>query len=470
VQLRLCPLFLVLVLHLSCADRLLDEERRHTSNDQDQIPVQQTLMQRESSLLVHPLTALDSQLALASASIAPNPLEEAPQSLLDLNLDSQFVVTVDQDHLAMIEDVPSSIPREAIAEHGVKVSSLAFWCFFAVVVGFSAVLLSLPCLPPAAISYIVCAIYIIVSVTIDLSIAIQKTPQTDSHSAAKAPYQFNTKCAVLLTELIKLVVSLGLAGFNLVCEGMWPDVALSDVKWLLLPAMLFTVNNVLVYQAIGMNNMAAFGVFRDTMILWTALIWRAFFRTELGSTRLAAIAVIFAGLTLNRAGGSAFTWAFLWVLLMTLTNAVGSVANEFALKRSRKLDINVQNSILYMACALFAILLLALDDPARLLSPTKFFDGFTGNTFFTLTIQAFAGLMVSRMLKYADSVTKTVACCLRGPVVVFVSPYLLGVPNTWSELMSAVVVASGCTIYLLRGPLATAPPNKEAGNKLPNAA
>lgn len=453
LRLRLCSLFGVLVLPLSCADGLLAEEHGRSNNEIS------SLMQFESSLQLQTYSQHDGQTVPASASTAAHPVQE-PQSLLDFSLDGQF------ETISMIEDAPSSIPRAVPTEHGVQVNSTALWCFFAGVVCFSALLLSLPCLHPAIISYLVCAIYILVSVTIDLSIAIQKTSQTDSQSA-KGPYQFNTKCAVLLTELIKLVVSLGLAGFNSFCERKRPDVTFGDVQWLLLPAMLFTANNVLVYQAIGKNNMAAFGVFRDTMILWTALIWRSIFQTQLGWTRLVGIGVIFAGLTLNRVGGSAFTWAFLWVLVMTLTNALGSVANEFALKRSRKLDINVQNAILYMACASFAILLLALDDPSRLMGPTTFFHGFTGNTFFTLTLQAFAGLMVSRMLKYADSVTKTVACCLRGPVVVFVSPYLLAVPNTWSELMSAIVVASGCTVYLLRGPLQS---REEAGKKLPSTA
>merc|ERR1712062_744248 len=133
--------------------------------------------------------------------------------------------------------------------------------------------------------------------------------------------------------------------------------------------------------------MAAFGVFRDTMILWTAVIWRIFFKTQLGWTRLSGIFVIFLGLCVNRVGLSAWNWAFLWVLVMTLTNATGSVVNEFALKRSRKLDINVQNSILYMACGTFAILLLAFDEPSRLMSTQAFFQGFTGRTFFTLTLQ-----------------------------------------------------------------------------------
>jgi len=323
-------------------------------------------------------------------------------------------------------------------------------------IGTFSLLLSMPCLPSSAMGYVVCVIYLVISVTIDISIAIQKTSQTRA-SSDKDVYEFNPKCAVFVTEFIKLVVSLGIAGVNALNEGERPDVQLRDATWLLLPAMCFTINNILVYQAIGKNDMAAFGVFRDTIILWTALIWRAFFSTELGWTRLTGICVIFGGLAINRAGVSAWNLAFLWVIVMTLTNATGSVVNEFALKRNRKLDINVQNSILYLACGTFAILLLAVDEPSRLTSPTAFFKGFTGMTFLSLSLMAFTGLMVSRMLKYADSVTKTVACCLRGPTVVFISPYVLGVSNSWSGIISAVVVAAGCTIYLLCGPLAPPP-------------
>jgi len=433
------------------------------SSDDDHDACAVSLIQKARSSIVVNGVRVSGDVASASATIGPHPPEKEPQSHFDVSLDDGQLATVDQANLAIIEDAPPSILALVSTEQSpTPINSVYLWLGFVGIVSTTALVLSLP-LPPAAISYLVCVVYIIVSVTIDLTIATQKTSQTDPESE-DGPFKFNTKCAVVLTELLKLVVSLGLAGFNSFQNGKWPDVAFSDVYWLVLPAIFFTANNVLVYLAIGMNKMATFGVFRDTMILWTALIWRAFFQTELGSLRLSAIMVIFLGLTLNRSEASSWSWAFLWVLLMTLANSVGSVVNEFALKRSRKLDINVQNTILYIACASFAILLLVLDEPKRLMGPAAFFHGFTGNTFFALILQAFAGLMVSRMLKYADSVTKTVACCLRGPVVVFISPYLLGVANSKSELMSSIIVATGCLVYLMRGPLAQPPPpNEEAG-------
>jgi len=119
------------------------------------------------------------------------------------------------------------------------------WFLIIGLVCTAALFLALPCLPSSALGYVVCVIYLVVSVTIDLSIAVQKTSQAGAASH-KSAYSFNPKCAVFLTEFIKLVVSLGLAGLNSLKDGKRPDVHLDDAAWLLLPAMLYPANNVLV--------------------------------------------------------------------------------------------------------------------------------------------------------------------------------------------------------------------------------
>jgi hypothetical protein len=242
-----------------------------------------------------------------------------------------------------------------------------------------------------------------------------------------------------------------------------PESVVSDIKWLSIPASFFTVNNILVFVALGSNDTAAFGIFRDTIILWTALIWCWVFRASLGYMRSAGIIVVFCGLVLNRTGHllysqQAWSWQFLWVLFMTLTNATGSVANEFALKRNAQLDLNLQNCILYTMCISFSLILLALADPARLFGgPSAFFTGFTASTMMMVGLQALAGLLVSRLLKYADAVTKSVATCLRGPMLVLVSPVFVHSPLDAGTVASSLTVAMGCCLYLTQGPLAATP-------------
>jgi len=192
------------------------------------------------------------------------------------------------------------------------------------------------------------------------------------------------------------------------------------------------------------------------MILWTALIWGVVFRAPLGSIRLYGIAVIFSGLVVNRVGSvsaASFSWAFLLVMLMTVTNATGSVINEYALKWNNAIDINLQNMILYTWCAIFSVVVLACRSPHHLSSASAFFEGFTNYTFLVAILQASAGMIVSRLLKYTDAVYKSIGACLRGPTLVLVAPVMLGSPTDVISVVSAFVVAGGCLIYLTQGPL-----------------
>merc|ERR1719502_494979 len=102
---------------------------------------------------------------------------------------------------------------------------------------------------------------------------------------------------------------------------------------MIVPAVLYALNNLLVFKALGVNDAASFGIFRDTSIIWTAVIRWSVFRTPLGCTRLSGILIILAGLFLNRlstflSAKDPLSFMFLWVVLMTLTNATASVANE----------------------------------------------------------------------------------------------------------------------------------------------
>lgn len=343
-------------------------------------------------------------------------------------------------------------------QHVAQISGWNWIGAVTVVVGLGAAFLiaglAFPTLSRPLVSIIVMMVYITLSVSIDLLIMSQKNSPN-----AKTLYEFDPTCAVILTETIKLGISLTLyasnrfiAGVQFLPEGL----SLYDACLFALPAAFFTANNIMVFVAIGENDSSVFGVFRDTMILWTAFIWRCIFRSHLGPIRLFGIAVIFAGLVLNRLGSyynGGFGWGFLLVMLMTITNACGSVVNEWALKRNRALDINIQNSVLYSMCIFFSFVVLRARNPGHLYSAAAFFEGVTSRTALMVCMQASAGLLVSRLLKYADSVYKTIGTCLRGPVLVFVAPVILGSRQDLSSLASAVVVASGCLTYLTQGPM-----------------
>lgn len=308
-----------------------------------------------------------------------------------------------------------------------------------------------PLVPRVMVPYIVCFVYIFFSCAIDISIAVQKQPD----------YSFNPVCAVLVTEGIKLCLSTTVyaASFFGSTRRVVPaEFSFSDMLYMAVPAAIYSVNNILVFHAIQQNSMSDFGIFRDTMILWTASLWRFVFKVPLGRIRLLGILVVFLGLVVNKVASTLssgeISWRFLWVVAMTLCNSAGSVANEYALKRNSGLDINVQNMLLYIFCTLFTAVILLLTDPTRFSGSLS--TGFSSQTWLTIGLQSIVGLLIARLLKYSDAVMKSIATCLRGPLVVLTAPLFTHVPTTTISCLSAVIVASGCLTYLTQGPISAA--------------
>lgn len=310
--------------------------------------------------------------------------------------------------------------------------------------------------------------YLCVSVAIDACIATSHVRATSAtKTGSQSTFAFNPLCNIILVELGKLVVSIALFAKDHIAKrdegkatgnfvtGMMVSSMPSDVGFMAVPAACYTLNNILVFIAIGNNEVATFAAFRETMILWTALIWTAVFKVPLGWKRIGAILTIVFGLVLNQAAPlmhATFSWAVLLVFSMALANASGSVCNEYALKRISGVDLNLQNIHLYSWCFGLGVVTLAATDHTKLLHISAFFQGFDGLTFTIVTLQLAAGLLVSRILKYTSSVQKTMVASLRGPVLVVLSP-LLALPSRTdpATLLSAVIVGASACFFLMQG-------------------
>jgi hypothetical protein len=222
------------------------------------------------------------------------------------------------------------------------------------------------------------------------------------------------------------------------------------------PALIFFANNMLMFFANGYNDLSSFGAFRETLILWTAVLWTMTFQVSLGTKRVSALLTLLVGLVLNQAmplmQASFNPAAISLVCLMSFANAAGSVCFEWVVKQQATLDLNLQNIVLYFWGALLSFCYLAMLDSSKLASVRSFFVGFTLIVALIVCCQIFAGLFISRMLKYADSVTRAVVSSMRGPVLVFLAP-VLGIHSNFDGLTitSSIIVASSALYFLLQG-------------------
>jgi hypothetical protein len=231
--------------------------------------------------------------------------------------------------------------------------------------------------------------------------------------------------------------------------------SIKDALYLAVPGLLFSINNILVYLSVGHNELASFGVFRDTIIFFNAALWCWVFKSTLGPQRNLALCFVFVGLVINQItplkNASLSPWVLL-VLAMAATNAMGSVANEYAIKQNAAVDLNLQNAVLYSFCIAWLIMYILVAKPQKLSSVGAFFDNFDAGAWFIIILLLCAGLMVSRLLKYTDSVTKNVAASLRGPILVLLAP-CMGLHSRLDIYtgLSAVVVGTAACYFLMQG-------------------
>jgi len=305
------------------------------------------------------------------------------------------------------------------------------------------------------VEHVCCAAYAALSIAIDLSIK-------NAANANGGKYAFNPACAVVTVEVLKLVVSAGLFASNArstVKEGkelVLPGAR--DIAWLGVPGLVYTCNNMIVFKAIERCPLAAFGVIRETMLIWNALLWTSVFGAAINRLRWLSILIIFIGCIANQLPAffrSEFSWGVLWAFLLAFSNAAGGVANEFAMKRKAAIDINLQNVILYFFCGSFGFLYIIFFSRETL--QAGFFHGFTPPCVQVVVLQVLTGLAVSRILKYVDAVTKTIVAALRGPGVIFFGALVFHTYLHVNEVIATLVVCIGCFIYLRQGPLAAPP-------------
>lgn len=277
-------------------------------------------------------------------------------------------------------------------------------------------------------------------------------------------YRFEPACMVFVIEMGKLLLTLPLLSMWMPAELPSPQEVRGAAAGLSFVAMCFTAVNVIQLISLAKVSLASYGVWYQTGIIFNAILWYVAFRTPLGLQKCLALFVLTVGCVANsiQPGMTVhFDVHILIVICSAFISALGCVLNEYCFKRQFQMDLNIQNMILYSETTICCLILIAVVHPERLHSSANFFAGFTHMTFATAAISVCLGLCVSRILKYASTLTKNFAMALHCPVEVVVAHYVVGSPLTIFTLASAILIGVATCIYYL------APAEKEPVFKLP---
>jgi len=267
-------------------------------------------------------------------------------------------------------------------------------------------------------------------------------------------YLFEPMCVVLCVELGKLLVSMALLLVNGPSE--WPsrERVSYQVRVLTIPAVCYSAINVINLVTLAKVSLSQYGIWYQMGIFFNAVLWYVVFRRPFGSRRLFSIGLLFLGCFLNAVQPGMhlkFEKNLLLVIATSMISAVGCVGNEYFFKKDSAMDINLQNSVLYVETSLFLIGLIYVMHPERLLSPAHFFVGFQADCLTLLAIQIFIGLTVSRILKYTSVITKNYVMALHVPIEVVLAHRFVGSHLSPTTMVSAFLIGISTCVYYSGG-------------------
>lgn len=214
---------------------------------------------------------------------------------------------------------------------------------------------------------------------------------------------FVTETAVVMQELLKGLACVLLLKGNISSAWEKPREALKTA----VPALLYLVQNNLQYVAVSYLDAATYTVSYQTKIVWSGILSVLLLGRRLSLHKWLGITLLGVGVATVQVAGSSIQIqargiGFSAVILAAMVSALAGVYFEKILKGA-KVGLWTRNLQLAFYSVLVGYAKLAQ------LEKQPFFQGYTKLTWLCIVVNAFGGLLVGTVIKYADAVLKDVA-------------------------------------------------------------
>lgn len=231
-----------------------------------------------------------------------------------------------------------------------------------------------------------------------------------------------------------------------------------EMARLMVPSLLYTVQNNLLYEALTNLDAATYSVCYQLKILTTALFSVIMLGRSLSPMKWGALVLLTAGVALaelsthsgnesNAASknGQRPLVGFVCVLAAACTSGFAGVYFESILKGSKtSLWVrNIQMGLPSVVLALFSAFVKDGSDIAR----RGFFSGYTPLVISVILLQAIGGLVVAVVVKYADNILKSFASAVSILTSTLLSVMFFGFRPTMGFMLAVVLVSASVFIY-----------------------
>lgn len=221
-------------------------------------------------------------------------------------------------------------------------------------------------------------------------------------------------------------------------------------------AFTYAANNTLTFVLLATTFLDTYVTWRNMSIVFSSLMWMMTFQKMMPLNRVGAVFLVFIGCWCNslHMDWEPATWG---ILASTLLSVAGSVLNERALKAPEhdRVGINVLNILMYAQTVLVTASTLAviafLQGSLNHASVLELCRSMTAGTLLVIVCQVSLGIVISRVLKHADSVTKTMVGSLKEVMVVGIGYVVVDrIHKDQAALGGSVIASVACLVYFAK--------------------
>ncbi|KAL2097750.1 hypothetical protein ACEWY4_006957 [Coilia grayii] len=276
----------------------------------------------------------------------------------------------------------------------------------------------LPMAPPARLKYLSLGILVLQTTSLVLTMRYSRTLKEDGP-------RYLASSAVVSAEMLKIVACIFLVfrdntfnfrALNYVLREEIVNKPTETLK-LAIPSGIYTFQNNLLYVALTNLDAATYQVTYQLKILTTALFSVSMLGKRLGKYQWLSLLILMAGIALvqwpvevpgtseqTKPLASSQLVGVLAVLAACCSSGFAGVYFEKILKETPQ-SVWVRNIQLGLFGLIFGLMVVFVND-GETVRESSMFQGYNGLTWTVVLLQAFGGLVVAAVMKYADNILK----------------------------------------------------------------
>ncbi|KAG9397390.1 Nucleotide-sugar transporter [Carpediemonas membranifera] len=232
-----------------------------------------------------------------------------------------------------------------------------------------------------------------------------------------------------------------------------------DIVFFAIPSLIYVCVNITYMIMFIFTDPGTAQMLVNFKLITTAILSEIVFAKLLSRPQWLSLIMTFVGLALTSwpMSGKSFesdiVISFALAFAFSVFSACAGVSCEYVFKRT-DYSLHMQNSVMYFYGAVISLITAAVADPSVVLNP---FAGFNTYAILLVLMRAVSGLLISAVMKYADTITKNFCSAASLCATVILSKLIFDVPIIAQKSFAIIIIFNAMLLYGIPESKAPAP-------------